>query len=68
VLPAFVGSALYVAVRDRVPAGRFVRMMEAAPPVRAMPDAKVVDPFLNVTVPVGGFGPVPVTVAVSVTD
>ena len=50
-----------------MPEVRFVRVRVAIPFV-SVTVARAVTPFLNVTVPVGRFGPVEVTVALRVTD
>ena len=59
-------SPLYVAVKDRVPAGRYLLVKAAVLPLS---DTVPIDevPFLNVTVPVGATEPFDVTVAESVT-
>lgn len=60
-------SPLYVAVRDSVPVGRLLFVRVATPPTNVTV-ARLVVPFLKMTFPVGGVGPVDVTDVVSVTD
>ena len=66
VLVRCVGSPLYVAVIEFVPAGRVAQVKVVEPP-ESVPCPNLVEPFSNVTVPVG-VPTLEVTFAVNVTD